>query len=766
MFVWMESKQRVAEGQKRFRTQLNVGRSKYTVSYHDGEQTHDDGSDFFGIRIFKNKKEFEAFQDDLRTQGYIEESKKRVAEADTSTGEQPDAARPDFVGGVKDVDGPKGGWPLHKAEVFVKDARDAFAAAAELRDALKPFAAVRHFDPAYDGEKYVVRMEVSAEDPTAFEAMSRVASLLTVEHEIALTEAAGTSQEIQDRLEYLRGEIEAERISYGELAELQDLADYIDPGDTLLLQWAGVPEFDEDTTSESRSLREGEVLEDEIQCGLAIILTPGEVLESNLRDRVYEEEYTEEQVEAYFASDQPTQDYLRMETNVIKALKDHLEFRDEGHSGHNSDLIGTCWIKLAKPDVLEDAYWAAEDPDGWWGRGGAWPTWLSTEGFYEGLSELGASALDVEIEIFDWPKSEDGEMWKPDGITESRRIGETKEYILWAIPQGSTDELDSKPIFTQGKSEADVDRIKEIAAKDGWHTFRVQILDTEKPLDVQDAFAKAVNYRAENNIPGQGPTKGVYLTYEVYTDESIENGDASERGFFELNGPYRYEEFEDEIVEPMEPDEFDMDEGITAVDKAVEWLNTVNSWESSGGGTASDWLVGLDSWKPYESPAFFENDDEIELRVDAHFQGFTDEEVSEIHDKLKAAGNLYASKSRSRRVEQEDDYDMSDTDFEIDPGGAPDDVDDIDDDGGPDEENLQQRRLADPSPEYNPGDAVTLDVGEGPFEAVIADGDDDKPYRKEIQLWGELDTEAYLLRITDEESGESFESYFLSSLIR
>ena len=44
------------------------------------------------------------------------------------------------------------------------------------------------------------------------------------------------------RLEYLRGEIEAERISYGEIAELEDLKEHIDPGDVLLLQWAGVPE--------------------------------------------------------------------------------------------------------------------------------------------------------------------------------------------------------------------------------------------------------------------------------------------------------------------------------------------------------------------------------------------------------------------------------------------------------------------------------------------------------------------------------------------
>ncbi len=45
------------------------------------------------------------------------------------------------------------------------------------------------------------------------------------------------------QLEYLRGEIRAERISYGEIAELQTLAKYIQPDDVELLQWAGIPEF-------------------------------------------------------------------------------------------------------------------------------------------------------------------------------------------------------------------------------------------------------------------------------------------------------------------------------------------------------------------------------------------------------------------------------------------------------------------------------------------------------------------------------------------
>lgn len=48
------------------------------------------------------------------------------------------------------------------------------------------------------------------------------------------------------RLEYLRSQIEAESISYGEIAELQSLAEHIHPTDVVLLEWAGVPEFPED----------------------------------------------------------------------------------------------------------------------------------------------------------------------------------------------------------------------------------------------------------------------------------------------------------------------------------------------------------------------------------------------------------------------------------------------------------------------------------------------------------------------------------------
>lgn len=49
-------------------------------------------------------------------------------------------------------------------------------------------------------------------------------------------------KEIKKRLEELRIEIQNERISYGEIAELESLVEHIEEDDVLLLQWAGVPE--------------------------------------------------------------------------------------------------------------------------------------------------------------------------------------------------------------------------------------------------------------------------------------------------------------------------------------------------------------------------------------------------------------------------------------------------------------------------------------------------------------------------------------------
>ena len=50
----------------------NVGKAKYTINFHDGIQTHKDGSPFFAIAIFRNKKKLKKFADNLISQGYKE----------------------------------------------------------------------------------------------------------------------------------------------------------------------------------------------------------------------------------------------------------------------------------------------------------------------------------------------------------------------------------------------------------------------------------------------------------------------------------------------------------------------------------------------------------------------------------------------------------------------------------------------------------------------------------------------------------------------
>lgn len=59
------------------------------------------------------------------------------------------------------------------------------------------------------------------------------------------------TETISERLEYLRGEIAAERISYGELSELQDYGarGLIDESDVELREWAGLPEFPDEEES-------------------------------------------------------------------------------------------------------------------------------------------------------------------------------------------------------------------------------------------------------------------------------------------------------------------------------------------------------------------------------------------------------------------------------------------------------------------------------------------------------------------------------------
>lgn len=58
---------------KTFNTRQNIGKAKYVVNHHDGIKQHADGSPFFDVSIFSNKKRLNQFVSELRQEGYDEQ---------------------------------------------------------------------------------------------------------------------------------------------------------------------------------------------------------------------------------------------------------------------------------------------------------------------------------------------------------------------------------------------------------------------------------------------------------------------------------------------------------------------------------------------------------------------------------------------------------------------------------------------------------------------------------------------------------------------
>jgi len=53
--------------------QHNIGLAKYVLNFYDGIKKHKDGSNFYDIAIFHNKKELERTIKGLREKGYKED---------------------------------------------------------------------------------------------------------------------------------------------------------------------------------------------------------------------------------------------------------------------------------------------------------------------------------------------------------------------------------------------------------------------------------------------------------------------------------------------------------------------------------------------------------------------------------------------------------------------------------------------------------------------------------------------------------------------
>ncbi len=110
--------------------------------------------------------------------------------------------------------------------------------------------------------------------------------------------------------------------------------------------------------------------------------------------------------------------------------------------------------------------------------------------------------------------------------------------------------------------------------------------------------------------------KYITTTYQIVTPESAEDGDYADQGW------------EDEDGESMLPDEYDIEEGITAVDKAVEYLkNKRYTTEPS----SSDFHKGI-SYSTTSPDHNYETGEETYYTC--HLNGFTTEEEFEIWKKM------------------------------------------------------------------------------------------------------------------------------------
>ncbi len=68
----MIKKQLSESDNKVFNIKHNVGKAKYVINYHDGIKKHKDGSPFFDIQIYSNKKDFDKAIKLLKQDGYSE----------------------------------------------------------------------------------------------------------------------------------------------------------------------------------------------------------------------------------------------------------------------------------------------------------------------------------------------------------------------------------------------------------------------------------------------------------------------------------------------------------------------------------------------------------------------------------------------------------------------------------------------------------------------------------------------------------------------
>ena len=113
--------------------------------------------------------------------------------------------------------------------------------------------------------------------------------------------------------------------------------------------------------------------------------------------------------------------------------------------------------------------------------------------------------------------------------------------------------------------------------------------------------------------------KYITITYEVWDEEAVEAGDTDDRGFIDEEG------------EDMAPDKWDREEGLTVIDKTVEYLLAHGAYEPSEWGppgtAAPRW------WTNYEHSLDFRTGERENRSY--HLQGFSHAERQEIFRRME-----------------------------------------------------------------------------------------------------------------------------------
>ena len=70
IFKVLRKDEGLAKEGKSYNVKNNVGSSKYVINFHNGIKKHNDGSNFYDIKTFKNIPDLNNFEKELKSKGF------------------------------------------------------------------------------------------------------------------------------------------------------------------------------------------------------------------------------------------------------------------------------------------------------------------------------------------------------------------------------------------------------------------------------------------------------------------------------------------------------------------------------------------------------------------------------------------------------------------------------------------------------------------------------------------------------------------------